>query len=244
MSEASTPRTRSRRASVQAQQPVEPPPQQAYWNEYDDGSEASREAYTLYINPDADSGFPGAKTISFLFTKAMVPMEKVKGWLSPLSSPGERRPLLANDNGTNGYFTEQTETDVEDETYASSIDFPAGYATHYATFPSIDDQKFAQERKELIIRGTAGAFAASVLLMAIAGILVATGRHKLRVEVDAGVFTGVAASLFFATMAFAGMLYEHERIGTAYRWGVILTFVVICVLNSFIMAMVMSDTRL
>lgn len=242
MSESSTPRTRSRRPSVQVQ-PVEPPPQQAYWNEYDDGSEAEHEAYTIYIDPDAESNFPGSKTVSFLFSKAMVPMEKVKGWLSPIASPGERRPLLRNGNGHNGYFTEQTETDIDDE-YASSSDFPAGYATHYATFPSINDQKLVQERKKLVIRGTVGAFVASILLMAVAGILVVTGRHKLRVEVDAGVFTGVAASLFFATMAFAGMLYEHDRIGAAYRWGVILTFVVICVLNSFIMTMVMSDTRL
>lgn len=244
MSEASTPRTRSRRTSVQVQQQIEPPPQQAYWNEYDNGSEAEHEEYTLYINPDVDLNFPGAKTISFLFNKAMLPMEKVKGWLSPMASPGERRPLLANGNQSNGYFTDQIETDIEDDAYASSSDFPTGYATHYATFPSVNEQKLIQERKKLIVRGIFAAFTASVLLTAVAGILVATGRHKLRIEVDAGVFTGVAASLFFATMAFAGMLYEHERIGAGYRWAVIVTFVVMCVLNSFIMAMVMSDTRL
>jgi hypothetical protein len=225
-------------------QPLEREPQQTYWNEYDNGSETEHDVYTIYIDPDADSNFPGSKTISFLLSKAMVPMEKVKGWLSPIASPGERQPLIGNENGSNGYFTEQPETDVDDETYASSSDFPGGYTTHYAMFPSINDQKLVQERKKLVIQGIFGAFTASILLMAVAGILVATGRHKLRVEVDAGVFTGVAASLFFATMAFAGMLYEQEKIGTVYRWSVILTFVVICVLNSFIMAMVMADTRL
>ena len=224
-------------------QPVQPPPQ-TYWNEYDDGSEAEHEAYTIYVDPDAESTFPGAKTISLLFSKVIVPMEKVKGWLSPPSSPAERRPLIGNGNGANSYFTEQTETDVDDDTYASSSEFPAGYATHYATFPSISDQRFVQERKRLVFQGIMGAFAASILLMAIAGILVATGKHKLRVEVDAGVFTGVAASLFFATMAFSGMLYELDKIGAIYRWCVIFTFTVICVVNSFIMMMALGDTRL
>ena len=171
-------------------------------------------------------------------------MEKVKEWLSPLPSPAERRPLIGAGNGTNEYFTEQSETEIDDDAYASSSDFPAGYAAHYATFPSINDQKLIQERKKLVMTIIIGTFVGSTVLTAISGILVATGRHRLRVEVDAGVFTGVAASLFFATMAFAGMLYEHERIGTAHRWAFILAFIVICVLNSFILTMVMIDTRL
>ncbi|KAG0646019.1 hypothetical protein D0Z07_7749 [Hyphodiscus hymeniophilus] len=247
VSEASTPRTRSRRTSVQ---PVEPPPQQGYWNEYDDGSEAEHEVYTIYVDPDSDESYPGSKAVSFLVSKAKLRMEKVKGWLSPASRPYEREPLMGNgngngnSNGNRGYPPDTPDTDIDDDAYASSSDFPTGYATHFAALPSIHDQRFSQERRKFLIQGIIGAFVASLLLMAIAGILVATGRHKLRIEVDAGVFTGVAASLFFATMAFAGMLYEHEKIGAFYRWGVILTFAIICVLNSFIMAMVMSDTRL
>lgn len=72
MSEPTTLRTRSRRASVQ---PAQPAPQ-AYWNEYDDGSEVENDVYTIYVNPGAESTFPGANTISFLFSNAMVPMEK------------------------------------------------------------------------------------------------------------------------------------------------------------------------
>ena len=245
MSEASSPRTISRRASLHIE-PVEPQPQQGYWNEYDDGSEAEHEVYTIYVDPNSASKYPGSKLASYLFNQARVPVEKVKEWLSPISPASERQPLLRNGDGSNESLIDQPETDVDDDAdaYASSSDFPAGYATHYATFPSVNDQKLLQERKKLLLQGIIGAFAASVLLMVIAGILVATGRNKQRVEVDAGVFTGVAASLLFATMAFAGMLYEHERIATVYRWIVTLTFVVICVLNSFIMAVTMSDTRL
>lgn len=241
MSEDTTPRTRSRRASVQ---PVQPTPQEHYWNEYDDGSEAEHEVYTIYVNPDDESTFPGAKTISLLFSKVMLPMERVKGWLSPPSSPAERRSLIRNSNGTSGYFTEQTETDIDDEADASSSDFPAGYVAHYATFPSVNDQKLVRERKKLVFRGVIGAFAASILLVAVSGILVATGKHKLRVEVDAGVFVGVAASLFFATLAFAGMLYELERISMLYRLVVGFIFGIICVVNSVIMMMLLGDTRL
>lgn len=242
MSEPSTPRARSRRASVQ---PVIQPQPQAYWNEYDDGSEAGdNDVYTIYVNPDAESTFPGAKTISVLFSKAMVPMEKVKGWFSPPSTPGEQRPLLGNGSGPNGYFTEQTETDIDDDAYASSSDFPTGYATHYATFPSVHDQKFAREREQLLLRGTIGAFMASVFLTLVASILVVTGKHKLRVEVDAGVFAGVASSLFFATLGFAAMLYKVDRVSTIHRSIVGLIFGVICIVNACIMVLVLGDTRL
>ena len=229
-------------------QPVVEPAPQGYWNEYDDGSEAGEhDAYTIYIDPDAEPTFPGAKTISFLFSKAMFPMEKVKGWLSPPSTPSEQRPLIGSGNGTTGaggYFTEATETDVEDEAYASSSDFPAGYAAHYATFPSINEQKFRQEREQLLLRGTIGAFLASIFLVVIAGTLVATGRHKLRAEVDAGVFAGVASSLFFATFGFAAMLYDVEKLGMRHRVSVSLIFGVICIVNSCIMVLVVGDTRL
>jgi heme/copper-type cytochrome/quinol oxidase subunit 4 len=224
------------------------PVRQAYWNEYDDGSEAGdNDVYTIYVNPDAESTFPGAKSISVLFSKALVPMEKVKGWFSPPSTPGEQRPLIGNGNrtnGPNGYFTEHTETDIDDDAYASSSDFPAGYATHYATFPSVNDQKFTRERDKLLLQGTIGAFVASVFLTLIAGILVATGKHKLRVEVDAGVFAGVASSLFFATLGFAAMLYEIDRVGSIHCFVVSLVFGVICVVNSCIMVLVLGDTRL
>ena len=105
MSEPTTSRTRSRRESVQ---PIQPAPQ-AYWNEYDDGSEVEIDVHIIYVSPDAELTFPGAKTISFLFSKAMMPVEKVTGWLSHPSSPDKRRPLIGNGNGNvaNGHFTEQ-----------------------------------------------------------------------------------------------------------------------------------------
>ena len=240
ISEPSTPRQTSRRTSVQAQVQSAP---QTYWNEYDDGSEAENEPYTIYINPDVDSKFPGFQTVEFFISKAKVPMEKIKAWFSPTSSPRERRPLIG-DLTNGGYFPEQTETDADDEAYASSSDFPAGYSTHYATFPSISDQKLSRHHEQLLFQGTIASFAAAMALLLIASILVTTGKHKLRIEVDAGVIVGVVGSLFFATLGVGTMLYRQERLSWLHRTCVGVTFVAVCVFNGMLLVLVSGNTGL
>jgi hypothetical protein len=239
-SEPTTPRTRSGQQNIQV--PVQQV-QQAYWNEYDDGSEAENEPYTIYVDPDAESTFPGAKTFVSAFSRAKAPLKKVKAWLSPGSSLGEQRPLLSN----GGNFTENpnaTDTEVDDDAYASSTDFPGGYAAHYATFPSISDQKLFRHRESLLFRGTIGSFVAASLLHLIAGTLVATGRHRLRIEVNTGVIVGVVASLFFAVLGFGMMLYRKERLSWLHRICVGVTFVAICVLNGMLLVLVVGNTGL
>lgn len=240
VSEVSTPRTVSRRQSVQIQQALP----QTYWNEYDDGSEAGDEPYTIFIDPDAETTFPGSKTFKFVFSKAKGPVESVRKWFSPHSTPEERQPLNGSLNG--GYFTETpgNDTDADDEAYASSSDFPTGYAAHYATFPSIHDQKISRYQEAILFKTTLGSFAASVVLLIIASILVATGRHRLRVEVDAGVIVGVVSSLFFATLAFGTTLYRKDNIGWVHRTAVGLTFAIICVFNGILLVIVAGNTAL
>ena len=239
-SEPPTPRTASRRASAQIQvQPV----QQTYWNEYDDGSEAENEPYIIYVDPDSEATFPGAKTVAYVISKAKKPIQKVKSWWSPNVSAGERQPLLRN----NGNFAPQsptTDTEADDEAYASSSDFPGGYATHYATFPSVKDQKLSLYREKLLFRSTIGGFSAAAMLLLISGILLGAGRHRFRVEVDAGVTVGIVASLLFASMAFGCMLYQKERLGWLYRVCVGITFVAICVLNGMMLVLVAGNTGL
>jgi hypothetical protein len=234
-----TPTTRSRRASLQIS---DQPAPQAYWNEYDNGSEAQDEPYTIYINPDAEPTFPGAATIMFLFSKAMVLMEKVKVWLGPVEPPSEQRPLLGDENVNTDHMAEHTETEVEDEAYASSGEFPPGYAIHHATFASVNDQKLFREREKFILRGQIATLVASALLTLIAGILVATGKHRLRVEVDAGVITGVVSSFFFAVLGFSSMLYHAEQLGWVYRTCYIFLSAVICVANACIGALIVTNT--
>lgn len=242
VSEVSTPRISSRRASstlVQAQ--LLP---QSYWNEYDNGSEAGDEPYIIYCNPDDDSTFPGAKAISFVLSKAKGPVESVKRWFTPMSSPEnpERQALLQN-SSMSGYFPD-ADTEADDEAYASSTDFPSGYSTHYATFPSVSEQKLSQYRERLLFHATLGSFAASLILLMIAGILVATGKHRLRIEVDAGVIVGVVSSLFFATLGFGMMLYRKDTIGWLHQVCVGITFAVVCVFNGVLLVVVVGNSGL
>lgn len=235
-----TPRMSRQPSKIQVQ-----PAQQSYWNEYDNGSEAEDEPYTIYINPDEESAFPGAKTVSNILSGVKVPMGKVKAWLISNSWPDEQRPLLNSERrvptpNRNGLFSAHSETDLEDD--ASSGEFPSGYAAHYSTFPSISDQKFAQYREKLIFRGTIASFAGSILLLLIATLLIVTGKHKLRVEVDAGAIIGVVSSLFFATMGLGMMLYQTDRVGWIQRMIVCGTFIVICMLNGFLLVLVGGNT--
>jgi len=236
---------RSRRSSAQTS--VQPA-RQSYWNEYDNGSEAGDEPYTIYLDPNVESTFPGAKIVTRIISSVGIPIVKVKAWLGPQSVPEEQRSLLAGGSGVssplaNGYITATSESDFEEAGYASSSDIP-GYTNHYATFPSVHDQRFARYRESLLFRGMIAAFAAALVLLLIADILVTTGRHRLRVEVDAGAITGVVSSLGFATVGFGMLLVRVTRVGWLQRISVFLTFVMICVLNVILLALIVANSSL
>lgn len=254
---STTPKTLSRRssqaesrqaASIARREPVVRQSTQGYWNEYDNGSEAgdANEPYTIYIDPDADDSFPGRKAVIYVLKQAQVPFTKFRGWLSPTGSLDERRPLIRSAN-TNGDYSQTshpsstygTDTDVEED--ASSADFPPGYETHYA-FPSTADQKLQRQRDSLLFHSTIGCFVASFLLLLVAGILIATGRHRLRVEVDAGVTVGVVAALFFATMGLSVMLCRWTRCGWIQRTLVAVTFLLVCLVSGMLLVLVMGNT--
>lgn len=198
------------------------------------------EPYTIYVNPDAESTFPGAKTVSNILSGVKVPMEKVRTWLNPRSPSDEQRPLLDSERRIT--TPNRTETDIDDD--ASSTDFPSGYAAHYSTFPSISDQKFIQYRERLVFQGTVASFSGSIILLIIAMLLIATGKHKLRIEVDVGTIIGIVASLFFATTGLGMMLYQTNRVGWLQRILVCSTFTVICILNGFLLVLVGGNTWL
>ncbi|KAK0106960.1 hypothetical protein ONS95_003675 [Cadophora gregata] len=232
----------SRRSSTQIV--VQQVPQHN-WNEYDDGSEGGEdEPYTIYVNPDGGS-FPGAKTMEYVFAKVKKPMESVKAWFSPGSSPSERHGLLVERN--DGYFAEQqspVDTDLEDEAYASSNnEFPAGYMAHYATFPSINDQKFSRHREMLLFRGMVGAYAGSLMLISITSILISTGRHKLRAEVDAGAIAGCIASLCFALAGVTAALCRKQTTNWLHRACISVTFVGLLSLNLMLLFLVLDNIR-
>jgi len=79
-------------------------------------------------------------------------------------------------------------------------------------------------------------------LLSIASTLVATGKKKLRVEVDAAVLVGVLASLFFATLGIGTMLYRQERLSWLHRGLVGVAFLGVCVLNGILLVLVAGNT--
>jgi len=183
--------------------------------------------------------------VEFMVSSAQKPVDSIRAFFTPKGSRSinERRPLLSNQYQPPSYLggaASVLDIDVDDD--ASSSDFPSGYAAHYASFPSVSDQKHSRNREQLLFRSMLGCFGASVLLLLIACLLVATGKKKLRVEVDAGVLVGVIASLFFATVGYAAMLNREEVLSWTHRGLVGMTFAIICVANGMLLVLVAGNS--
>ena len=146
----------------------------------------------------------------------------------------------AHDDHDDDVDRESTEGD--DDAFASDNDFPRGYETHYAALPSINDQRISRYRETMLVRGTIGCFAAALVLLGVATILIETGKHKLRVEVDAGVILGVMASLGFACAALGMSMARHGNVSMASQVAVWVAFAIVCSLNGAVLVLVMGNT--
>ncbi|KAI3400152.1 hypothetical protein diail_4384 [Diaporthe ilicicola] len=128
--------------------------------------------------------------------------------------------------------------------YASSEEFPAGYETHWATLPSVSDQRMAMYKDRVMFLVTSGLYAMSFLLLGISTVLMLTGRHKLRVEVDAGVTIGSVMSLGCACTALALTMARWDSLGIGNKVVVTVTFATVCVLNGMLLILVMGNSAL
>ncbi|WYZ41772.1 hypothetical protein EsH8_V_000667 [Colletotrichum jinshuiense] len=222
-------------------QPAQPQQQQHYWNEYDDGSDAGGpdDEYAIYINPDDDISFPGLDSMRAILS---APFRHARRWFSRRQDPPEGQRLLGNGPFLESYGgISPLGTDTDDE-YASSDGMPsAGYATHYATLPSVNEQQVQRYRERVLFWGTIASFGVSFLLLLVAAILITTGRHKLRAEVDAGVTVGVVASLFSACIALGMSLYRRDDLGVLQRLAVYSSFITACVLNGMLLILVVGN---
>ncbi|PHH53349.1 hypothetical protein CFIMG_002081RA, partial [Ceratocystis fimbriata CBS 114723] len=156
------------------QQPVH------YWNEYDDGSEAGdhEEEYAIYINPDQEMEIPGFEFIKKTFARPLAKARSMLTLQSLRSNPGERAPLLGIFSSARPNYSADTDDD-----YTSSEELPTdGYATHYAAFPSIADQRATQKHNQVFLWVAIASFLVSFALIAITSALITTGRHKMRLE--------------------------------------------------------------
>lgn len=81
-----------------------------------------------------------------------------------------------------------------------------------ALLPSVPHQRLALlHRERLLRRVTWAALACSGSLCAVAVVLVTTGRHRQRLEVDAGATIGVVASLCCAAAGLGCMIARRQR---------------------------------
>ncbi|RYP66085.1 hypothetical protein DL771_007976 [Monosporascus sp. 5C6A] len=169
--------------------------------------------------------------------------------------------------GITASLSTENEGTTEDE-YASSSE-ETGPSSHYQNhgnnkiqnwYPAdpeaaaygIDDDDGDQElelaryRDRMLGRAVMLAFAASFALLAVSGVLVATGRHRLRLEVDAGAAAGSVASLSCACLGLGALFArrhghgEHEGGGTRwlYALAVWAAFVAAALLNAMLLVIV------
>ncbi|KAL1891573.1 hypothetical protein Cpir12675_004915 [Ceratocystis pirilliformis] len=214
------------------QQPVH------YWNEYDNGSEAGdhEEEYAIYINPDQEMEIPGFEFIKKTFARPLAKARSMLTLQSLRSNPGERAPLL----GIFGSARPNYSADTDDD-YTSSEELPTdGYATHYAAFPSIADQQATRKHNEVFLWVAIASFLVSFALIAITSALITTGRHKMRLEVEAGVTVGIITSLFSACVGLGISLTRTDRLLLWHHVSLWLSFLSICVLNGMLLVLVVE----
>ncbi|KAI0186447.1 hypothetical protein EV127DRAFT_170562 [Xylaria flabelliformis] len=244
-----------------------PPPTTTYWNEYDHGSEAGDQeddAYVIYIDPNADDEFPG---LAYMRNMLGGRVDQVRHWLqsqksrnaattittttatsASVSSPSETQSLLTSGATTTDYFSiadrrpptsESGYRSSSDEGGAQTLGFPHTYSYSSAS----SDPKMAGSYQDLVLtRGIVLAFVAAFVLLGVSGLLVATGRRHLRLEVDAGATLGSVVSLFCACMGLGAMLYRQYPAGYLYCLAVWAAFVAVCALNGILLVLIASNS--
>ncbi|KAH8671314.1 hypothetical protein BX600DRAFT_245148 [Xylariales sp. PMI_506] len=220
-------------------------PEARGWNEYDNGSEAGEESYYIELDPDAADGFPGLETVRNILG---APVKKLRGLFSSSSNgdiASEHQSLLHGAAVQQpDYFAirqsaQTTDNEATEDEDASSVDFPFyGYSTHYAALPSVEQQRVARYKEIVLHRSMVLSYLISIVLLVVASVLIATGRHKLRLEVDAGVCLAVVVSLFAGCTGFGSMMYRQDKLGLMYQVTVWFTFVAICLLNAMLLVLV------
>lgn len=120
--------------------------------------------------------------------------------------------------------------------YASSEEFPE------SDYRSMEQQRIARHRDEMLFWGTWGCYLVTFVLMGIATMLIMTGRHKMRLEVDAGVTVGIVTSLGTAVAALCLWNSRHEpqapsMVGEIAVW---VTFVVACIGNAVLLVLMVG----
>ncbi|KAI0012571.1 hypothetical protein F4779DRAFT_41059 [Xylariaceae sp. FL0662B] len=152
-----------------------------------------------------------------------------------------------------GTITEEDEDEegtVEDNDYASSMDDHSvrrngGGARHKTLARSTaQDDKVARYRDRILTRSIVFAFAFAFVLLVVPGVLISTGRHRQRLEVDAGVTFGCVVSLFCGCMGLGALLYRRFPVSPLYSLAVWAAFAAVVVLNAMLLVLVVGSNGL
>ena len=202
------------------------PCQQRYWNEYDEASEGERDdVYAILVDPEKPSAFPGIAVASKLYhitvARAKALADKIASWRR---SSNSKATDPERDSLTNGLQFSPDDSDP------SGDDMPAAVegVRQYSTFPTQPRYCNDQIREGFFFRSCVLSFAASLILLIIAAVLLTIRRKKVDTEVDISVVIGVTASLIFAILGVSSMMASRADLGWVYRAVVVLTS--LCVL--------------
>ncbi len=105
-----------------------------------------------------------------------------------------------------------------------------------------EDLRIARYRDRVLSRSVVLFFALSFALLLMAGLLVTTGRHKLRLEVDAGATVGSVASLFCACMGLGALFARRYTPSWLYVLAVWAAFLASTVLNGMLLIIIVRSS--
>ncbi|EXJ77424.1 hypothetical protein A1O3_09650 [Capronia epimyces CBS 606.96] len=226
-----------RKKHARIQVPEREPPTK-YWNEFDDGDSDVNpgDEYVIYIDPNGPV-FPGAETVSKAFGAVCDSFSRGTGkmisWLPLVSTrmgyrtDGERAPLLADRQSSEG-DPESSSSDTD------SVIMPQRQRPHkgrrrrdrsqrqnsgvYRPHQLLSPRQRALERTLFFFYS--GLLAIAYVLLVMSGILLATGRRKAFVEVDAGVVAGVIFAEACVMAAVILIFMRKQRLGILH-WGLV-----------------------
>lgn len=174
-------------------------PKQTYWSEYDDPSGSEDEgAYVLYIDPNEVSSATQAwRRIRSLWSK---------------KKPSDQESLLGHDGTHEHGMTEESVSSSDEEAHVPKRTQQRSYGTLSNTTSQVTgyNPEAYHQQNDWVPQLAATCLVASMLLLCIGYILVATGKRKLASEVDAGVVLAVASSLAFAVSG-VGAVFGRQK---------------------------------
>lgn len=170
-------------------------PKQKYWSEYDNPSDSDDDAYVLYIDPDEVS-------------EATKAWRRIRNFLASKKST-DQESLLGQDGAADNAEDTVTSSDEEGQTTRRTTRRSYGTLDHASNKINSHDSH-VYHQPDWVPQLAASCLVASILLLCIGYILVATGKRKLASEVDAGIVLAVTSSLVFAVSG-VGVMFGRRR---------------------------------